>query len=84
MISQAIAFAELQKPQHGHLLEDSVMQSEQLSALFDGVTQDELAVEIAVRRPPCFSMAVSDTLAVDDKNVNFSRTAHHWDGPYAD
>lgn len=60
------------------------MQSVQLSTLFDGITQDELAVEIAVRLPPCFSMAVSDTHAVDDKNVTSSHTVYYWDDPYAD
>ena len=60
------------------------MQSVQLSAFFHGVTQDELAVEIAVQLPQCFSMTISDTHAVDDKIVTSNRTPHHWDGPYAD
>ena len=60
------------------------MQAVQLSALFDGISQDELAVEIAVLLPPRFSMAASDTRALDDKTVTCCRTAYHWDGPYAD
>ncbi len=83
-MSQAIAFAELENPQHGALLEDSVTQSAQLNVLFPGVSQDELAVEIAVRLLQSFIMAVSDTHAVDDKIVASGRPAYHWHGPHAD
>ena len=48
-MTQAIAYVELQRPQHASLLRDSVTRSDELINTFQGVTKNELAVEIAVR-----------------------------------
>lgn len=46
--NQAIAYGELQKPQHKQLLEESIALSSKTSQSFGGVSQDELAIEIAM------------------------------------
>lgn len=46
--NQAIAYVELQRPQHASLLQDSAARSDELIKTFEGVTKSELAVEIAM------------------------------------
>lgn len=46
--NQAIAYVELQKARHAHLLADSIARAEELTKKFDTVTKNELAVEIAM------------------------------------
>lgn len=48
LMAQAIAYVELQKPQHASLVEVSTARSEELIQKFERVTKNELAVEIAV------------------------------------
>ena len=81
--SKAIAYTELQKPQHEALIKESITVSEQLFDPSRRITKDELAAEIAVITTVLI-LLFSDTPISDGQIVATSRPAYQWDGSYAD
>ena len=83
-MTKAIAYVELSKTQHTSLLEDSVALSEELATRFEGVTKNELAVEIAVKHDLGSSRGtISNANTIDDQIVPSDCTVYYRPRPHA-